>query len=81
MREYVLGRMMSDTTAPAQQQLLRDLVAILDPYRAGRDGEAREESREEREARREQALQSLSEDLLLLGDSAELANRRRPALQ
>ncbi len=81
VREYVLGRMMSDTTAPAQQQLLRDLVAILDPYRAGRDGEAREESREEREARREQALQSLSEDLLLLGDSAELANRRRPALQ
>jgi len=77
IREYVLGRMMSDTTIPVKQRLVRDLVAVLGPYQMEHGRRLHEESREAREERREKSLQALNENMLLVGTGLELASRAK----
>jgi|SRR5450830_175221 len=75
VQQYVLGRMMADDTIPAEQHVVRDLVAALAPYQPGQEAAGRDDSREVREARRQQALDALGPHMLLLGDSVDLAAR------
>ncbi|TWI44888.1 hypothetical protein IP92_04062 [Pseudoduganella flava] len=73
--EFVLGKLKSDRTIPAAQQLMRDLVATLQPYRA-EDGRAGGDvSPEVREERRLRALDALGDELGLLGAAGELGAR------
>lgn len=67
VREYTQGRMTSDTTIPSQQRILRDLVAALDPYRAGRTRHGQAEHPEARQARHEASLNALNADILSPG--------------
>jgi hypothetical protein len=70
VREYLLGKLKSERTVPAEYQLERDLVATLQPYEA--DGKTDTQGRE---LRRQQALDALGEETLLLGDAVDLAAR------
>ena len=75
IRKYVLGRMTADNTVPAQQTLVRDLMSTLAPYRAGENGNAREESSAARDERRQLSLDSLNGNMLLLSNPFELKAR------
>lgn len=75
VQQYVLGRMVSEHTIPAEQHLVRDLVAALAPYQPGQDAAGRDDSREVREERRQQSLDALGQHMVLLGDSVALAAR------
>lgn len=77
IQQYVLGKLTSDRTIPAEQRIMRDLVASLAPYNPERDGKADGESREVREARRERALDALGDNMVLLGTGMALADRAR----
>lgn len=81
IREYVLGRVMSDQTIPAEQRLVRDLMATLAPYQTDEHGGKRDASSEARAARREATLEALSENFLLLGSATDLSARDRTLAQ
>jgi hypothetical protein len=75
IREYVLGRVMSDKTIPAEQRLVRDLMATLSPYQADERGGSLDANSEAREKRREASLDALGEQFFLLGSATELSTR------
>lgn len=81
IREYVLGRVMSDQTIPAEHRLVRDLMATLSPYQTSEHGGKRDASSEAREARREAALAALGEQFYLLGSATDLSTRDRSLAQ
>lgn len=75
IRKYVQGKLMADHTIPAEHTLVRDLMSALAPYRSGENDHAREESSEDRDARRQLSLDTLSDNMLLLGSPWELTQR------
>jgi hypothetical protein len=75
IRKYVQGKLMADHTIPGEHTLVRDLMSTLAPYRAGENDHAKEESREDRDERRQLSLDALSENMLLLGSPWELNER------
>ncbi|GGY76245.1 hypothetical protein ACFFTM_22725 [Pseudoduganella plicata] len=75
IREYVLGRVVSDETRPAEQRLVRDLLAALSPYQSDRDGGTHDASSAASEARRLASLDALGENFLLLGNATDLSMR------
>ncbi len=77
IRKYALGKMTSDHTTSDEQQLVRDLLASLAPYRSGLDNLVRDETPESAEERRQSFLDTLKENVLLLGTSRELAERNQ----
>ncbi|WP_296942041.1 hypothetical protein [uncultured Massilia sp.] len=76
-RKYVMGRMLSDHTVPAAHRLERDLVRALAPYQASDGRSMEEDSREDRETRRQVSLDALGENMFLLGTRLALAERDR----
>ncbi|MRV72791.1 hypothetical protein GJ700_13850 [Duganella sp. FT92W] len=76
IQTYAMGKLVSDKTIPGQQTLVLDLMASLAPYQAGDDGRA-DDTRAAREARRQQALDALNDDMLLLAAPDALMARRR----
>lgn len=75
VQQYVLGRMVSEHAIPAEQHLVRDLVAALAPYQPAHEAGEHDDSREAREERRQQSLDALARHTVLLGDSVALAAR------
>jgi hypothetical protein len=75
VQKYVLGKLVSDTTTPGEQTLVRDLMSSLAQYQPGDSSRTGDESREAREERRQQSLATLSENIFLLGSPGELAGR------
>jgi hypothetical protein len=75
VQKYMLGKLVSDTTTPVEQTLVRDLMSTLAQYQPGDSSRAGDESREDREQRRQQSLTALSENVFLLGSPGELATR------
>lgn len=78
VQTYILGKLASDRTTPASQALVRDLMASLQPYQAG-SGKAddTDDTGDAREGRRQAALTSRSDNMLLLASPAELALRNQ----
>lgn len=81
IREYALGRVISDRTLPAEHRLVRDLMATLSPYQTSEHGGKRDVNSEAREARRETSLQALGEQFYLLGSATDLSARDRALAQ
>lgn len=81
IREYVLGRVMSDRTTPAEQRLVRDLMATLSPYQTAEHGGKHDVNSEAREARREASLEALAGNFYLLGSTTDLSARDRELAQ
>ena len=76
IRDYALGKLQADRTIPAHVRLARDLVAALAPYQADGDAGTRAtDTPAARERRRQAALDTLSQDIVLLGMPSELAAR------
>lgn len=59
--KYFLGKLESDKTTPGNYSVLRDLLPVLGPYRTGEVGMTPEKKAEQRL----QAMQTLSDDVLL----------------
>ena len=59
--KYFLGKLESDKTTPGNYSVLRDLLPVLGPYRTGELGMTPEKKAEQRQ----QAMLSLSDDVLL----------------
>ena len=76
IRDYVLGKLQADRTVPAHMRLARDLVAALSPYQADQDAATRTtDTLEASERRRQAALDTLGQNIVLLGMPSELAAR------
>lgn len=74
IQTYMMGKLMSDKTVPGKQTVVRDLMASLALYQANEDRRA-EETRDAREARRQQMLEALKGSMVLLAAPDELAAR------
>ena len=78
IQTYMMGKLMSDRTIPGKQELVRDLMASLAPYRAGEERGA-DATHEAREARRQQVLDALKDNMFLLAAPDELTLRLQHA--